>query len=66
MKYTTLIFDCDGTLLDTLTDLANAVNYTLKTHQFPTRTINEIRADVGNGVANLMRQSLPHDVSDND
>lgn len=66
MKYTTLIFDCDGTLLDTLTDLANAVNYALKTHQFPTRTVDEIRSDVGNGVANLMRQSLPHDVCGNE
>ena len=39
MKYTTIVFDCDGTLLDTLTDLRNAVNYVLRTHDLPERSI---------------------------
>lgn len=59
MNYTTIIFDCDGTLLDTLTDLANAVNHVLRTHQLPERSLAEVKAALGNGVAHLMRQSLP-------
>lgn len=66
MKYTTIIFDCDGTLLDTLTDLANAVNHTLETNHLPTRTLDEIKAALGNGVAHLMRESLPPTTSDAD
>ena len=55
MKYTTIVFDCDGTLLDTLTDLRNAVNYVLRTHDLPERSIPEVKAALGNGVAHLMR-----------
>lgn len=64
MKYTTLIFDLDGTLLDTLLDLTNSVNYSLETNGFKTRTIDEIRGFVGHGVRHLMKRSLPEDVSD--
>ena len=42
MKYTTIVFDCDGTLLDTATDLANAVNHVLRTHNFPEKKINHL------------------------
>ncbi|MDU1260676.1 MAG: HAD family hydrolase [Veillonella sp.] len=64
MKYTTIVFDCDGTLLDTLTDLRNAVNYVLRTHDLPERSIPEVKAALGNGVAHLMRQSLPDSISE--
>ena len=64
MKYTTIVFDCDGTLLDTLTDLRNAVNYVLRTHDLPERSIPEVKAALGNGVAHLMRQSLPTSISE--
>lgn len=58
MKYKGIIFDLDGTLLDTLTDLYNAVNYTLvKLNQLP-RTINEVRDFIGSGVATLLKRSL--------
>lgn len=64
MKYTTIVFDCDGTLLDTLTDLRNAVNYVLRAHDLPERSVPEVKAALGNGVAHLMRQSLPDSISD--
>ena len=64
MKYTTIVFDCDGTLLDTLTDLRNAVNYVLRTHDLPERSIPEVKAALGNGVAHLMRQLLPDSISE--
>ena len=64
MKYTTIVFDCDGTLLDTLTDLRNAVNYVLSAHDLPERSVSEVKAALGNGVAHLMRQSLPTSISD--
>lgn len=66
MKYTTIIFDCDGTLLNTLTDLGNAVNYVLKSNNLPTRSESEIKTALGNGVAHLMRESLPPNTSDTD
>ena len=64
MKYTTIVFDCDGTLLDTLTDLRNTVNYVLRAHDLPERSIPEVKAALGNGVAHLMRQSLPDSISE--
>ena len=64
MKYTTIVFDCDGTLLDTLTDLRNAVNYVLRAHDLPERSVSEVKVALGNGVAHLMRQSLPDSISE--
>ena len=59
MKYDLAIFDLDGTILDTLNDLANAVNYALDLHGYPTRTVEEVRIFVGNGVANLISRAVP-------
>ena len=42
MSYSTYIFDLDGTLLDTLGDLAAAVNYALRMHRLPERSIDEL------------------------
>lgn len=58
-RYTAAIFDMDGTLLDTLDDLADAVNATLSAHGFPLRSREEIREFVGNGVEKLMERALP-------
>lgn len=66
MKYTTIVFDCDGTLLDTLTDLRNAVNHVLRLHKFPERSVSQVKASLGNGVAHLMRESLPDSVTDDE
>ena len=51
---TGIIWDLDGTLLDTLEDLKDATNYALTTHGFPPRTLAEIRRFVGNGAAKLI------------
>ena len=64
MKYSTYIFDLDGTLLDTLGDLAASVNYALRTHGMPEHTIDEVRRFVGNGVRKLMERAVP-DGTDN-
>ena len=66
MKYTTIVFDCDGTLLDTATDLANAVNHVLRTHNFPEKTLAEVKTALGNAVTYLMRQCLPSSVTDSE
>jgi phosphoglycolate phosphatase len=59
---TGVIFDLDGTLLDTLRDLADSVNHALRRYGFPTRTLKEIKGFVGNGVKKLMQRALPEDV----
>ena len=59
MKYNTFIFDLDGTLLDTLQDLANSVNYALSQHGMPTHSIDDVRRFVGNGVRVLMERAIP-------
>lgn len=63
MKYNTIIFDLDGTLLDTLTDLAISVNYTLTYYGYPTRTLDEIRDFVDDGASVLLRRCLPKNTS---
>lgn len=59
----TILFDLDGTLLNTLTDLANCVNYALNANQLPQRTTAEIRAFLGNGIRNLIEKSVPRDTT---
>ena len=57
--YNTYIFDLDGTLLNTLQDLTNSVNYALRQCDMPMRTIDEVRQFVGNGVRLLMTRAVP-------
>lgn len=59
MRYRAVIFDLDGTLLDTLEDLADSVNYALEKFGFPRRSLEEIRQFVGNGVRVLMERAVP-------
>ena len=54
-----IIFDLDGTLLNTLDDLATAVNHALRLNNMPERTLDEVRQFVGNGVRRLMEQAVP-------
>ena len=58
-RYDTVIFDLDGTLLNTLEDLADGVNAALKHFGRPERTLDEVRQFVGNGVLNLMDRAVP-------
>lgn len=59
MAYKLAIFDLDGTILDTLEDLADATNYALGEHGYPGRTIEEVRRFVGNGIRKLIERAVP-------
>ena len=58
-KYDAVIFDLDGTLLNTLDDLAAAVNHALALEGLPQRSLDEIRSFVGNGAGLLISRSMP-------
>ena len=59
MDIKVIIFDLDGTLLNTLDDLADSTNFALSKFSYPTRSIEEIRTFVGNGVAKLIERAIP-------
>ena len=61
-KYDTVIFDLDGTLLNTLEDLKDAVNYVMRQNGYPERTLEEVRHFVGNGIRKLMERAVPENV----
>ncbi len=63
-QYVSLIFDLDGTLLDTLHDLAASTNYALRQYGMPEHSLDDIRRFVGNGVRMLMQRAIP-DGADN-
>lgn len=54
-----ILWDLDGTLLDTLQDLADGVNHALGTFGYPQRSLAEVRRFVGNGARNLINQAVP-------
>ena len=60
------IFDLDGTLLDTLRDLATSVNYAMEQCHYPTHSIDKVRMMVGNGVATLIKRAVPSGTSEED
>lgn len=59
MKYHTILFDLDGTLLNTLEDLTDAVNYVMDAYGFPEHSIEDVRCFVGNGIRVLMQRAIP-------
>ena len=61
MKYRLVVFDLDGTILDTLRDLTDSVNYALKEHSLPRRSKRKVRAFVGNGIRKLIERAVPSD-----
>lgn len=61
-----VIFDLDGTLLNTLGDLASSVNFALRECGYPERTVDEVRSFIGNGVIMLMRRSVPKGTNEAD
>ena len=58
-KKDTVVFDLDGTLLDTLEDLKNSTNFALEQYGYPAHPLEDIRRFVGNGIVRLMEQALP-------
>lgn len=58
--YNTVIFDLDGTLLNTIEDLAEAVNYIQRKYGWEVHTVNKVRQHVGNGIRNLVKRSVPN------
>ncbi|MBE7092326.1 MAG: HAD family hydrolase [Clostridiales bacterium] len=64
MAIKAVIFDLDGTLLNTLDDLYLSVNYALKQFEYPLRTKEEVRNFVGNGIRDLMTRSCPENIND--
>lgn len=62
MKYELMIFDLDGTILNTLDDLADSCNEILKRNNFPEHTTEEIKYMVGNGIPKLIERALPANV----
>ena len=63
MKYQLVIFDLDGTLLNTLEDLADSTNYIMRKFGYPERTLAEVRNFVGNGIRKLLERSAPKDAA---
>ena len=63
MKYKSVVFDLDGTLLDTLGDLRDSVNFALRKNNLTERTTEEIRSFVGNGIRCLIELSVPENTS---
>jgi haloacid dehalogenase superfamily, subfamily IA, variant 1 with third motif having Dx(3-4)D or Dx(3-4)E len=66
LKYNTVIFDLDGTLLNTLDDLRDSLNEILIRKGFDARSVEEVRRFVGNGVRNLVRLSVPEGCSEDE
>ena len=57
-RFDTILFDLDGTLLDTLEDILDSANYTLRAMGYPERTLEEMRRFVGNGAEMQMRRAM--------
>lgn len=66
MEYKAVLFDLDGTLLNTLEDIADSMNKVLTEHGFPTRHVQEYRHFVGNGSRMLVIRALPQDERSNE
>lgn len=64
MMKNTVIFDLDGTLLNTLDDLTDAVNFAMAENGFPTHSTEEVKGFVGNGIKKLIERSVPNDCSE--
>ena len=60
-----LIFDMDGTLIDTLHDISYAVNIILKKYKFPLHSYDDYKKFIGKGIKNLINMALPYDFKGN-
>lgn len=59
MKYSLVIFDMDGTILNTLDDMTDSINVILKKYNLPLHTLDEVRYMVGNGIPKLIERAIP-------
>ena len=66
MKRKIIIFDLDGTLLNTLEDLTDSTNFALKFLGYPERSVEDVRNFVGNGVAKLIERAIPQGIDNPD
>ena len=64
MSYSAIIFDLDGTLLNTIDDLANSMNFVLAQHGFPIHKFEQYKLFIGNGMEKLTRRVLPKECTD--
>jgi phosphoglycolate phosphatase len=64
MSYKAVIFDLDGTMLDTIRDIANPVNIVLQRYNFPTHDLTTFRDLIGNGIGQLVYRALPAEVAE--
>ncbi len=64
MGYKLAVFDMDGTILNTLEDLADAANYVLRRYGFPERSLQEVRSYLGNGIAALVKCAAPKETEE--
>jgi len=64
MKYKAVVFDLDGTLIDSAADLGNAVNRVLAAHGFPPHKISRYQDFIGNGAEMMVKQALPEESCD--
>ena len=66
MKYKGVIFDLDGTLLNSIEDLAESMNTVLKESSFPTHKVSDYEKYIGSGILNLVQKALPESQRDSD
>lgn len=59
MKYKLVVFDMDGTILNTIDDLADTLNYSLGQFNMPKRSLKEVKSFVGNGIGKLIERAVP-------
>lgn len=64
IKIKAIIFDMDGTILDTIDDIRNAVNYAMKVHNYELKTLDEAKKALGRGGHNLIKDLLPNDIDE--
>ena len=66
MKYKLVVFDMDGTILNTLSDLLTAVNYAMEKSNYPQLSYNTLKGYVGNGILKMLSRAVPEGVTDLD
>ena len=66
MTYDTYIFDMDGTILNTIDDLADAVNYAMTKMGYSLHSVSEVKGFVGNGIKKLIERAVPAGTGDQD